>query len=179
MGECEGCGKLGRMVPRDDFVDAYHFSLLLSPVVSVWDCIVRKMSSKQRLKKDSDDSCKILLNKEEVFNTWSCDGNIDLLGCEKKPSLPHEDCSGNSFERIGWVPNTCGTGCQWGERETNDLSFSYESLRGGVPVQYFDDGSWGTTEFSAGLIAAQAVSSLQIAEDAHGDTFLFDGMLRG
>ncbi|KAJ6421222.1 hypothetical protein OIU84_028573 [Salix udensis] len=132
------------------------------------------------LGEDSDDSCKILLNKEEVFNTWSCDGNIDLvLGCEKKPSLPHEDCSGNSFERIGWVPSTCGTGCQWGERETNDLSFSYESLRGGVPVQYFDDGSWGTTEFSAGLIAAQAVSSLQIAEDAHGDTFLFDGMLRG
>ncbi|KAB5555952.1 hypothetical protein DKX38_006861 [Salix brachista] len=37
MGEYEGCGKLGRMVPRDDFVDAYHFSLLLSPVVSVWD----------------------------------------------------------------------------------------------------------------------------------------------
>ncbi|KAJ6684135.1 hypothetical protein OIU85_007791 [Salix viminalis] len=105
------------------------------------------------LGEDSDDSCKILLNKEEVFNTWSCDGNIDLvLGCEKKPSLPHEDCSGNSFERIGWVPSTCGTGCQWG---------------------------WGTTEFSAGLIAAQAVSSLQIAEDAHGDTFLFDGMLRG
>ncbi|KAJ6752677.1 hypothetical protein OIU74_027489 [Salix koriyanagi] len=89
------------------------------------------------------------------------------------------DDSWNSFERIGWVPSTCGTGCQWGERETNDLSFSYESLRGGVPVQYFDDGSWGTTEFSAGLIAAQAVSSLQIAEDAHGDSFLFDGMLRG
>ena len=43
MGECEGCGKLGRMVPRDDFVDAYHFSLLVSPVVSVWDCIVRKI----------------------------------------------------------------------------------------------------------------------------------------
>ncbi|KAG5226364.1 hypothetical protein IMY05_017G0010300 [Salix suchowensis] len=58
MGECEGCGKLGRMVPRDDFVDAYflgndpklgydtyHFSLLLSLVVSVWDCIVRKIPS--------------------------------------------------------------------------------------------------------------------------------------
>ncbi|KAF9664187.1 hypothetical protein SADUNF_Sadunf17G0130100 [Salix dunnii] len=43
MGEYEGCRKLGRMVPRDDSVDAYHFSLLLSPVVSVWDCIVRKM----------------------------------------------------------------------------------------------------------------------------------------
>jgi hypothetical protein len=45
MGKCEGCGKLGRMVSMDDSVDAYHFSLLLSPVVSVWDCIVRKMRS--------------------------------------------------------------------------------------------------------------------------------------
>ncbi|KAL5834650.1 hypothetical protein ACOSQ4_014147 [Xanthoceras sorbifolium] len=25
-------------------MSTYHFSLLLSPVVSVWDCIVRKMS---------------------------------------------------------------------------------------------------------------------------------------
>ncbi|KAL3568591.1 hypothetical protein D5086_031242 [Populus alba] len=242
------------MVSMDDSVDAYHFSLLLSPVVSVWDCIVLVMDSiacnkvqpvvrkvkkkqvkgemdrlrqaekkKRRLEKalatsaairselekkkqkkkeeqqrldeegaaiaeavalhvllgeDSDDSCKIVLNKEEVFNTWSCAGNIDLFVGEKRPSLPHKDCSGNSFERIGWVPCTYETGCQWGERENNDLTFSYESLRRSMPVQYFDNGSWGTTEFSAGLIAAQAVSSLQIAEDAHGDTFLFDGMLR-
>ena len=43
MGKCKGCGKLGRMVPRDGLVSAYHFSLLLSPVVSVWECVVRKM----------------------------------------------------------------------------------------------------------------------------------------
>ncbi|OAY30341.1 hypothetical protein MANES_14G022900v8 [Manihot esculenta] len=43
MGKCKGCGKLGRMVPRDESVSVYHFSLLLSPVVSVWDCVVRKM----------------------------------------------------------------------------------------------------------------------------------------
>ncbi|GAY45661.1 hypothetical protein CUMW_091060 [Citrus unshiu] len=43
MGKCKGSGKLGRMQPRDGSVSAYHFSLLLSPVVSVWDCIVRKM----------------------------------------------------------------------------------------------------------------------------------------
>ncbi|KAL1319414.1 hypothetical protein HN51_071709 [Arachis hypogaea] len=43
MGKCKGCGKLGRMRPRDGSMSAYEFSLLLSPVVSVWDCIVRKM----------------------------------------------------------------------------------------------------------------------------------------
>ncbi|KAJ8752878.1 hypothetical protein K2173_008613 [Erythroxylum novogranatense] len=42
MSKCKGCGKLGRMVPRDGFVSGYHVSLMLSPVVSVWDCIVRK-----------------------------------------------------------------------------------------------------------------------------------------
>nr|DAD19003.1 TPA_asm: hypothetical protein HUJ06_020466 [Nelumbo nucifera] len=42
MGKCKGCGKLGRMVLRDVSSSAYQFSLLLSPVVSVWDCIVRK-----------------------------------------------------------------------------------------------------------------------------------------
>ncbi|KAK7315117.1 hypothetical protein VNO77_33649 [Canavalia gladiata] len=43
MGKCKGCGKLGRMRPRDGSMSAYEFSLMLSPVVSVWDCIVRKM----------------------------------------------------------------------------------------------------------------------------------------
>jgi len=43
MGKCKGCGKLGRMVPRGGSVSAYDSALLLSPVVSVWDCIVRKM----------------------------------------------------------------------------------------------------------------------------------------
>ncbi|WOH06737.1 hypothetical protein DCAR_0626165 [Daucus carota subsp. sativus] len=43
MDKCNGCGKLERTVPKDMVVNAYQFSLLLSPVVSVWDCIVRKM----------------------------------------------------------------------------------------------------------------------------------------
>ncbi|XWS37875.1 hypothetical protein CRYUN_Cryun19dG0083000 [Craigia yunnanensis] len=43
MGKCKGCGKLGRMLPRDGPVNAYHSAFLCSPVVSVWDCIVRKM----------------------------------------------------------------------------------------------------------------------------------------
>ncbi|KAK4363037.1 hypothetical protein RND71_018278 [Anisodus tanguticus] len=42
MGKCKAFGKLGRMV-SDGPVSAYQSSLLQSPVVSVWDCIVRKM----------------------------------------------------------------------------------------------------------------------------------------
>uniref|UniRef100_A0A7N0RBC7 Uncharacterized protein n=1 Tax=Kalanchoe fedtschenkoi TaxID=63787 RepID=A0A7N0RBC7_KALFE len=43
MGRCKGSGKLRRIVSRESSVTAYHYALLLSPVVSVWDCIVRKM----------------------------------------------------------------------------------------------------------------------------------------
>ncbi|CAN7039339.1 unnamed protein product [Brassica rapa subsp. trilocularis] len=35
--------KMGQVVPSDKSADSYSVSLLLSPVVSVWDCIVRKM----------------------------------------------------------------------------------------------------------------------------------------
>ncbi|CDP05147.1 unnamed protein product [Coffea canephora] len=42
MGKCKGCGKLGRMA-RDRSASSYQFSLMLSPIVSVWDCAVRKM----------------------------------------------------------------------------------------------------------------------------------------
>ncbi|CAI0403035.1 unnamed protein product [Linum tenue] len=31
------------MVSRDKSVNGYHFVILLSPVVSFWDCIIRKM----------------------------------------------------------------------------------------------------------------------------------------
>ncbi|CAN4087693.1 unnamed protein product [Withania somnifera] len=42
MGKCKGCGKLGRM-GSDASLSAYQSSILQSPVVSFWDCIVRKM----------------------------------------------------------------------------------------------------------------------------------------
>ncbi|CAN7122463.1 unnamed protein product [Brassica rapa subsp. narinosa] len=43
MGQAKGCWILQRVVPSDKSADSYSVSLLLSPVVSVWDCIVRKM----------------------------------------------------------------------------------------------------------------------------------------
>ncbi|KAJ4834229.1 hypothetical protein Tsubulata_018370 [Turnera subulata] len=269
MGKCEGCGKLGRMAPRDEYVDAYHFSLLLCPVVSVWDCIVRKMrksssqvnthrlvvsmdsiacnkvqpvvrkvkkkavkgemdrlkqaeKKKRRLEKalatsaairselekkkqkkkeeqqrldeegaaiaeavalhvllgeDSDDSCKIVLNKEDGFNPWDCAHKIDFLMGERRGCAPHQDCPTNSIERYGWLSNAYGTGCNWGELENSDWSFSYGSFGRNMSEQCFDDGGWGAPEFPAALVAAQAVSSLQITEDADADTILFNGML--
>ncbi|CAK7338860.1 unnamed protein product [Dovyalis caffra] len=82
------------------------------------------------LGEDSDDSCKVVLNKEEGFNTWGCAGNIDLFMGEKRPSPPHEDCSGNSIERIGWVPSTYGTGCRWGRWKTMTGHFRTSLFKG-------------------------------------------------
>ncbi|CAI0546514.1 unnamed protein product [Linum tenue] len=237
MGKCNSCAKLGGMVSRDQSVSGYHFAILLSPVVSFWDCIVRKMSiagkpvvrkvkkkqvkgemdrlkqaekKKRRLEKalatsaairselekkkqkkieeqqrldeegaaiaeavalhvllgedSTDDSCQIVLQKEEgfEFNPWDCaSGNLNIYMDKSGASfLPHHYCAGGDGE--------------WS-------SFSYGSL-GGMDVRgsYFgDERSWGAAaEFSAGLIAAQAVSSLQIGEDDAVDTFVLDGMLR-
>ncbi|KAH7692764.1 hypothetical protein IHE45_01G087000 [Dioscorea alata] len=43
MGNCGGHENFGKKAMSDASVKAYRYSLLLSPVVSVWDCIVRKM----------------------------------------------------------------------------------------------------------------------------------------
>ncbi|KAK9672596.1 hypothetical protein RND81_12G111000 [Saponaria officinalis] len=41
MGKCNVCEKLGTMLPRNELVGSYQFALLLSPLISVWDCTVR------------------------------------------------------------------------------------------------------------------------------------------
>ncbi|CAI0403196.1 unnamed protein product [Linum tenue] len=114
----------------------------------------------------TDDSYhQIVLQKEEgfEFNPWGCaSGNVNI----------YMDKSGAAF-----LPHHCrvADGGEW-------ASFSYGYL-GGMDVRgsYFGhERGWGaTTEFSAGLIAAQAVSSLQIVEEDAVDTFVLDGMLRG
>jgi hypothetical protein len=101
------------------------------------------------LEEDSDDSCKLVLNNEKGFHPWDCAGNINLFMA----------------------------GYNVADEGNSDWSLSYEPL--GKASPYFEDRGWGSGEFSAGLIAAQAVSSLQIAENTPVDTFVFNGMLRG
>ncbi|CAN1158649.1 hypothetical protein LINPERPRIM_LOCUS11964 [Linum perenne] len=36
------------MAQRDQSVSGYHFAIMLSPVISFWDCIVRKMRYSHR-----------------------------------------------------------------------------------------------------------------------------------
>ncbi|WKA07289.1 hypothetical protein VitviT2T_025135 [Vitis vinifera] len=242
MGKCKGCGKLGRMVSKDGFVSAYHSALLLCPIVSVWDCAVRKMrkvkkkqvkdeldrqkqaeKKKRRLEKalatsaaiiselekkkqkkkeeqqrldeegaaiaeavalhvllgeDSDDSRKMALKKDEGFNPWDCATSIDLL-MGGRSGIPCQGPTKCSLNEIEWVSNVYESGCEWNYLGNGDWSVSSGPFRRDLHPPYFEEGSWETTEISAGLLAAQAVSSLQIAEDAPVDTIVFNGMLRG
>lgn len=97
---------------------------------------------------DADDPCKIVLNQNDGFGPW--------------------DSSMCSIEGFKWVSNGYGS-------EISEWRFSSQS---DLHYPYLDEAGWETTGFSAGLIAAQAVSALQIAEDAREDTILLNGMLR-
>uniref|UniRef100_A0A2P2KL38 Uncharacterized protein n=1 Tax=Rhizophora mucronata TaxID=61149 RepID=A0A2P2KL38_RHIMU len=125
------------------------------------------------LGEDSDDSCKLVLNKQEGLNSWGYDGNVDIFMGEEKACTLYQGHTRHSLERIRY-----GTGCRWGDMESGNWRFSYGSLGRDLHLPYFEDRGWGSAEFSMGLLAAQAVSSLQIA-DVHDDSIIFNGLLRG
>ncbi|KAJ4952840.1 hypothetical protein NE237_029672 [Protea cynaroides] len=115
---------------------------------------------------DSEDSCKIRLKKDERFNHWDRASNRGLfMGGGRKTGLPHQG-----------IPN--GPGCRW----SDEWGIGCWSLSPGVfsrdiDAPYFGERWQGKTEISAGLIAAEAVSSLQIAEDACSEAIVINGML--
>ncbi|GLU21138.1 hypothetical protein SLE2022_372990 [Rubroshorea leprosula] len=234
MGKCKGCGKLGRILPRDGpaclvFMDLKACNKV-QPVVrkpkkkqvkDELDRIKQAEKKKRRLEKalatsaairselekkkqkkkeeqqrldeegaaiaeavalhvllgeDSDGSCKIVLNKEEDFNHWECAHNIDLFMGGGRAYLPHQaptNCT-------RWVSNTYAPGSKWADMGNNDWSFAYGPYgRDLLHAPYYDDGAWDTAGLSAGVFAAQAVSALQITDDAEVDTVVLNGMLRG
>ncbi|KAF5731167.1 Transport protein SEC31 [Tripterygium wilfordii] len=118
------------------------------------------------LGEDSDDPCKIMLNREGGFNPWHCAENFDLFMGGRRAYLPHQE-------------HVNEHGYKLRDHESGDWSLSYVPIERNRLSPNFDDEGWGTAEFSAGLLAAQAVSSLRIAEDAHVDAVVLNGILRG
>ncbi|XP_042496231.1 uncharacterized protein LOC122075311 [Macadamia integrifolia] len=126
---------------------------------------------------DSEDSCKIRLKKEERFNRWDRASNIGLFMGGRKTCLPHQGISKHCLGGLGWVPDAYGPGCRWSEWGIGGWSLSPRVFSRDLHAPYFGEIWEGTTEVSAGVIAAQAVSSLQIAEDACSDAIVINGML--
>ncbi|GLU24309.1 hypothetical protein SLE2022_402530 [Rubroshorea leprosula] len=127
------------------------------------------------LGEDSEDSCKIVLNKEEDFNGWECGHNIDLFMGGRRAYLPHQadtNCA-------SWISNMYPAGSKWVDLGNNDWSFTYGPYGRDLHVPYFEDVGWDSAGLSAGIFAAQAVSALQITDDAEVDSVVLNGMLRG
>ncbi|KAF9615574.1 hypothetical protein IFM89_024663 [Coptis chinensis] len=84
-----------------------------------------------------------------------------------------------SLEGLGRVSDAYGgMSCKWNDWGFGSWSLSQDIFGKERHAPYFEERIRGTTEISAGLIAAQAVSSLQIAEDAHAESILINRMLR-
>lgn len=128
---------------------------------------------------DSDDRCEIVLNKDEVLMSWDCPGDIDLFMGGARACYPYQDSARCSLEGMGWGSNAYRSGCKWGGLGNSERSFSTGPYgRDYHSSSFCQEAGWVPTGFAADLFAAQAVSSLQIAEDSHEGTIVLDGMLR-
>ncbi|XP_010521363.1 PREDICTED: inner centromere protein B-like [Tarenaya hassleriana] len=121
---------------------------------------------------DSDDPCQIMINEERGFNPWGYAANVDLyMGGRRAESIPHQTCGNYAIQGIGFLSNAYGIG-------NSSWSLPHEPFRRREEYElYCDEGGWDHMGISADLIAAQAVSSLQICENA--DAIVFNGMFRG
>lgn len=138
---------------------------------------------------DSDDTCQIVLKNDNVDLGLDRDhdSNIGLFMGGWKASVPCSSFGKYSIKGFGWVSDAYGSGCNcndWGIM----WSFAPKMVdRDLQPLYVKEKGGDGEADISPGLIAAQAVSSLQIREDAHGSAFtgeetvtkFVNGMLQG
>ncbi|GFQ05841.1 hypothetical protein PHJA_002728200 [Phtheirospermum japonicum] len=127
------------------------------------------------LGEDSDDSSNITSNKDEgLMTTW----DHDIIVRRRQSLVPFQDLSSKcSFENIGWVSDSRGYGRMGNYWENSNLMVSSDPFGGDfLYPRYVGEESWGPMGLSAGHLAAQAVSSLKIADD---DGYVFNRMLRG
>ncbi|XP_021765037.1 uncharacterized protein LOC110729597 [Chenopodium quinoa] len=124
------------------------------------------------LGEDSNDTPTIVLKKEEDFGGWHHTANIGLF--MDKSALSHQSLNKCSLESFGWFPGSYGQECECNHFGDINQPFSSYPLEKNFHMPYLDDGPWSNDDISAGLIAAQAVSSLQIGEDAHVDRVFFN-----
>ncbi|KAJ7974147.1 Stress response NST1-like protein [Quillaja saponaria] len=122
------------------------------------------------LGEDSDDTCKVVIN-EGSCNSWDFDGHVDLFMGGRRACFSRLNGATCPVEGIGWVSDAYTSGCRWGGLGNDECSFSSGPLEKNLRAPFHEEAGW--EELSAGLIAAQGVASLQIAEDEHEDGIIF------
>eukprot|EP00262_Sarcandra_glabra_P015580 TRINITY_DN482_c0_g1_i1.p1 TRINITY_DN482_c0_g1~~TRINITY_DN482_c0_g1_i1.p1 ORF type:complete len:254 (-),score=65.59 TRINITY_DN482_c0_g1_i1:284-1045(-) len=115
------------------------------------------------------DLLQVMLKKNERFDLWDCASNIDLFMGGWRAGLPPQSITKYSVGGLGWVSGAYGSDYKWNDWGIG-WSLSPALLGRDIHASYIED-EGRRTEISAGLMAAQAVSSLQIAEDGHADAF--------
>ncbi|GAB4858311.1 hypothetical protein Ancab_009784 [Ancistrocladus abbreviatus] len=128
------------------------------------------------LGEDSDgDSSNLVVKKDEEFNPWHCAANIGLIMDNRRSALSNPDLKKRSFQGIRCITSAYGYGSNWNHLGEENWSPPSRPLERSFHVPYFEDGRRASTDISPGLIAAQAVSSLQIADDTQVDAVFFNG----
>ncbi|XXG67086.1 hypothetical protein AAC387_Pa06g0508 [Persea americana] len=126
----------------------------------------------QVLGDDQGDSCQIVLKKSDRFelDPWDHAGNIGVLMGGWRAGTTYQGFAKHPVERVGWVSDANVSECKWNGCEFGwSFTTGNEILRRDAVAPHFVERGQGA-ELSAGLMAAQAVSALQIA-DVHEDAF--------
>lgn len=126
------------------------------------------------LGEDSDDTSRLVLNKDQDFDNWHCGPSIGIFMNGSASALTHQNLKRCSFETTECFPDAYGPRSEWNPFGESNESFSYWPLGKNLGFSCFEDGAWSPNDISAGLIAAQAVSSLQIGEGSQLDMGFFN-----
>lgn len=129
------------------------------------------------LGEDSDDPCELLLNNAEDFDSWHyASSHDDVMIDHGGTALSLQDAEAYAFESSGWIPGAFGYESQLSS-DFGDHSWSLLSQhrQQNFHLPCYEDGGWGPEDISAALVAARAVSSLQIGENAEVDALFFPG----
>ncbi|KAJ8497377.1 hypothetical protein OPV22_007929 [Ensete ventricosum] len=111
---------------------------------------------------DTDEACHFMVKDASKHSPWEYSHNIDHL-------MGYQGLAKYSGSGLGWATEAhvpawkCNN---WGIGLPLPSQFHLKDLRSSA----YDEAGRGA-DFSAGLEAAQAVASLQIAEDSHGARF--------
>ncbi|CAN1267540.1 hypothetical protein LINPERPRIM_LOCUS12843 [Linum perenne] len=208
MGKCIDCGKLHRTVSRNESLSRHSFAISLSPVVSFWDCIVRKMRRSKIMDSIAGNTAQPVTRKAKKKPVK---GEIDRLKQAEKKKRRLEKALATSAairaelerkkqnkveeqrrldEEGAAIAEAVALHVLLGDDDSDDscriVLDKWDSGRNNVNLYNADsrnwssfsygfsgDEGWGTAEFSAEIVAARAVSSLQIDEDPSIDTFIF------
>ncbi|KAK4436273.1 hypothetical protein Salat_0791000 [Sesamum alatum] len=126
---------------------------------------------------DSDDSSKVVLKEDEGLTRWDYASNINIVVGGRQPLVHYHDLSKYSCENVGRVSDARQYGRMWNLWGNSNLVTSSDHLGSGLYPQYLGEEVWGPVGLSAGHLAAQAVSSLKIADDARVDALVFNRIL--